>query len=63
LVALAEFTAHEIKERATSPLAEEHNLIVLGDFNIDRRGDNPLFQAFISEAQRSRSVVGIKDDL
>jgi endonuclease/exonuclease/phosphatase family metal-dependent hydrolase len=28
--------------------AEERNLIVLGDLNIDERGDNPLFQAFVS---------------
>ncbi len=47
LQALANFTAKEIRDRATSG-SEERNLIVLGDFNIDKRGDNPLFQAFIS---------------
>jgi len=47
LVSLAEYTAHEIHERSIGPDSEEHNLIVLGDMNIDRRGDNPLFQAFI----------------
>jgi hypothetical protein len=48
LRSLADFTAHEIHDRSADMLAEEHNLIVLGDMNIDRRGDNPLFQAFIS---------------
>jgi hypothetical protein len=61
LFALADFTAQEIKERATSPLAEEHNLIVLGDFNIDRRGDNPLFQAFISRGLNvPEQLLGLK---
>lgn len=45
--ALARYTASEIRDRAKSG-GEERNLIVLGDFNIDDRGDNPLFQAFIS---------------
>ncbi len=44
---LARFTATEIRDRATSPNAEERNLIVLGDFNIERRTDNPLFRAFV----------------
>jgi endonuclease/exonuclease/phosphatase family metal-dependent hydrolase len=44
---LAEYTAVEIRDRAKDE-AEENNLIVLGDFNIDQRGDNPLFQAFVS---------------
>ena len=44
---LSRFIANEIRDRATSG-GEEKNLIVLGDFNIDDRGDNPLFQAFIS---------------
>lgn len=48
LKALAEYTAREIHERSTGPDSEEHNLIVLGDMNIDRRGDNPLFQAFVA---------------
>jgi len=48
LQALAEYTAHEIHERSSGAESEEHNLIVLGDMNIDRRGDNPLFQAFIA---------------
>jgi endonuclease/exonuclease/phosphatase family metal-dependent hydrolase len=43
--ALAEYTATQIRDRAKQG-AEENNLIVLGDFNIDDRGDNPLFQAF-----------------
>ncbi len=45
---LAEYIASEIRKRAQDPSSEETNLIVLGDFNIDERGDNPLFQAFIS---------------
>jgi hypothetical protein len=44
---LAAFIASEIRQRAKSG-GEENNLIVLGDFNIETRGDNPLFQAFIS---------------
>lgn len=45
LAALAGYTATEIRDRARCG-GEERNLIVLGDFNIDLRGDNPLFQAF-----------------
>jgi endonuclease/exonuclease/phosphatase family metal-dependent hydrolase len=45
---LAGFVAREIRDRAQDASAEENNLIVLGDFNIDERGSNPLFQAFIS---------------
>ena len=44
---LSQFIADEIRDRATAG-GEEKNLIVLGDFNIDDRGDNPLFQAFVS---------------
>jgi hypothetical protein len=44
---LAQYIAKEIRARVKT-LAEEKNLIVLGDFNIDERGDNPLFQAFVS---------------
>jgi endonuclease/exonuclease/phosphatase family metal-dependent hydrolase len=41
--------AGELRDRARSAPAEETNLIVLGDFNIDRRAaDDPLFQAFAS---------------
>jgi endonuclease/exonuclease/phosphatase family metal-dependent hydrolase len=47
LQALATYSAIEIRDRARRG-GEEHNLIVLGDFNIDDRGDNPLFQAFAS---------------
>ncbi len=47
LQALASYIASEIRDRSTDA-SEENNLIVLGDFNIDRRGDNPLFQAFVS---------------
>ena len=44
---LSHYIAEEIRDRATSG-GEERNLIVLGDFNIDDRGNNPLFQAFVS---------------
>jgi endonuclease/exonuclease/phosphatase family metal-dependent hydrolase len=44
---LSRFIADEIRDRATAG-GEEKNLIVLGDFNIDDRGDNPLFKAFVS---------------
>ncbi len=47
LKAVAEHTATEIRDRARKS-DEENNLIILGDFNIDDRGDNPLFQAFTS---------------
>jgi len=47
LRALSGYIAAEIRDRAKAG-AEENNLIVLGDFNIDDRGDNPLFQAFVS---------------
>ncbi len=46
---LAQFTAVELRDRARFEAAEEANLIVLGDFNIDaRRLEDPLFAAFIS---------------
>jgi endonuclease/exonuclease/phosphatase family metal-dependent hydrolase len=48
LQALADYTAQEIHDRSIGPDSEEHNLIVLGDMNIDLRGNNPLFQAFIA---------------
>jgi len=45
ITSLAKYVAHEIRDRAeTRP--EEQNLVVLGDFNIDDRKDNPLFKAF-----------------
>ncbi len=46
---IARFTARELRDRARAAGAEEANLIVLGDFNIDRRSGNPLFDAFVSE--------------
>jgi endonuclease/exonuclease/phosphatase family metal-dependent hydrolase len=45
---LAQFAAHEMRDRARSARTEETNLIVLGDFNIDRRAGDPLFEAFVS---------------
>ena len=47
LRAIADYTADEIRDRISLG-TEEANPILLGDFNIDKRGDNPLFQAFIS---------------
>jgi endonuclease/exonuclease/phosphatase family metal-dependent hydrolase len=44
---LARFTAEEIRARSRARGAEEVNLIVLGDFNIDERTGNPLFDAFV----------------
>jgi endonuclease/exonuclease/phosphatase family metal-dependent hydrolase len=46
--ALAGYTAHEMRDRARRAQDEEGNLIILGDFNIDQRGGDPLFQAFVS---------------
>ena len=48
LTSMANVTASEIRDRSTAPDAEEKNLIVLGDMNIDHRGENPLFDAFVS---------------
>lgn len=48
LRALADHIAREIRDRTQLPNAEESNLIVLGDFNIDQRGHNPLFRAFVA---------------
>ena len=45
---LAAYTATEIRDRASINPSGDTNLIVLGDFNIDQRENNPLFQAFIS---------------
>lgn len=47
VTALAQHVAKEIRQRAEAG-SDESNVIVLGDFNIDDRGDNPLFQAFVS---------------
>lgn len=47
LQAIANVIASEIRDR-TKTRPEESNLIVLGDFNIDDRKDNPLFKAFTS---------------
>lgn len=57
---LADFTATEIRDRARSG-GEERNLVVLGDFNIDLREDNPLFQAFIqSGLVVPQGLMGLK---
>jgi len=44
---LADYTATEIRDRTRAEGSEEVNLIVLGDFNIDERTGNPLFDAFV----------------
>ncbi len=48
LRSLATHIAKEIRARSKIGTTEESNLIVLGDFNIDKRQDNPLFDAFVS---------------
>jgi endonuclease/exonuclease/phosphatase family metal-dependent hydrolase len=49
VLALARYTADEIRDRARFAGAEETNLIVLGDFNIDaRRAGDPLYEALLS---------------
>lgn len=45
ITGLAAYTASEIRDRAADD-AEYGSLIVLGDFNIDKRTDDALFQAF-----------------
>jgi hypothetical protein len=45
---IAEYTAIQIRDQAKGPAPRKTNLIVLGDFNIDKRKENPLFDAFIS---------------
>ncbi|RTR01070.1 hypothetical protein [Halomonas nitroreducens] len=60
---LAHFVAREIRDRVREDGAEETNLIVLGDFNIDRRQGNPLFDAsvatglWVPEALRTLSTT------
>lgn len=48
IMALAGHVAREMRDRAAEALTEEENLIILGDFNIDKRRDDPNFQAFVS---------------
>jgi endonuclease/exonuclease/phosphatase family metal-dependent hydrolase len=46
----AEHTAKELRARTRTGLSrEEPNLLVLGDFNIDKRQGNPLFDAFVEK--------------
>lgn len=45
---IARYTAQELRERTRAGQSrEEPNLLVLGDFNIDKRHGNPLFDAFV----------------
>ena len=48
LSALSQYIATELRSRSKSSAGKVNNLIVLGDFNIDQRGDDPLFKAFIA---------------
>lgn len=62
----AAFTANELRARSRSGKSrEEPNLLVLGDFNIDRRHGNPLFDAFVENGlwvpealQKVRTTTG-----
>jgi len=47
--ALSRHVATGLRSRSKSGSGQADNLIVLGDFNIDERGDNPLFKAFIAD--------------
>jgi hypothetical protein len=47
--ALSRYSATELRSRSKSGSSQVTNLIVLGDFNIDQRGDDPLFKAFIAD--------------
>jgi hypothetical protein len=49
ITALAEHVAEETHARALKDKFEEGNIIVLGDFNIEKRGDDPLFRGFTAE--------------
>jgi endonuclease/exonuclease/phosphatase family metal-dependent hydrolase len=49
LQAFADFTANELRDRARVNDREIGSVLTLGDFNIDTRGDNPLFNAFVSK--------------
>ena len=47
--ALSRYVATELRSRSKSAPGQVDNLIVLGDFNIDKRGDDPLFRAFVAD--------------
>jgi endonuclease/exonuclease/phosphatase family metal-dependent hydrolase len=47
--ALSRYIATELVRRSQATSGQVTNLIVLGDFNIDQRGDDPLFKAFIAD--------------
>ena len=47
--ALSRYVARELRERSRDNDREIGSVVALGDFNIDRRGDNPLFQAFVRD--------------
>lgn len=48
VAALAAHVAREMRDRARDARTEEENLIVLGDFNAEKRGHDPVFRAFVS---------------
>ena len=47
--ALSHYCATELRARSKSGAGQVNNLIVLGDFNIDQRGNDPLFKAFAAD--------------
>ncbi len=47
--ALSRYSAAELRRRSKSGSGRVDNLLVLGDFNIDQRGDDPLFKAFTAD--------------
>ncbi len=47
--ALARYIATELRGRSKASPGQANNLIVLGDFNTDKRGDDPLFRAFVAD--------------
>lgn len=50
LQSFAEHTATELRDRTRTGLSrEEPNLLILGDFNIEKRQGNPLFDAFVEK--------------
>ncbi len=42
----AQYVAKEMRDRISQGRSVEQNLIVLGDFNINKRGEDPLYQEF-----------------
>ena len=47
--ALSRHSAANLRAKTLAGPGRVANLIVLGDFNVDKRGDNPLFKAFTAD--------------